>query len=76
MIYLQELCIFFQALHGDTPTPLVADCKIRKLLPSWGNNGLPRCLSAQPAAAAKAGAQQQADILPSQAVSTGEEPSH
>lgn len=25
---------FFQALYGDTPTPLGADCKIRKLLPA------------------------------------------
>lgn len=67
---------FFQALYGDTPTPLVADRKIRKLLPSWGNNRLPQCLSAQPAAAVKVGTQQQANILSLQTVSMGKEPSH
>lgn len=67
---------FFQALYGDTPAPSVADCKIRKLLPSWGNNGLPQGLSALPAAAAKVEAQQQGNILSLQPVSMGEEPSH
>lgn len=67
---------FFQALYGDTPAPLVADCKIRKLLPSWGNNRLPQRLSAQPAAAAKVEAQQRGDILSLRPVSMGKEPSH
>lgn len=35
--------------------PLVPDCKIRKLLPSWGNNRLPQCFSAQTAAASESG---------------------
>lgn len=76
MIYLQELCIFFPALYGDTPTPSVADCKIRKLLPSWDNNRLPQCLSAQPAAAGKVETRQQGNILSSLPVSMGREPSH
>lgn len=67
---------FFQALYGDTPAPLVADCKIRKLLPSWGNNRLPQCLSAQPAAAGKVGTQPQGNILSLQPVSMGKEPSY
>lgn len=41
---------------AETPQPpSVADCKIRKLLPSWGNNRLPQCFSAQPAAASESG---------------------
>lgn len=28
--------------------PLVPDCKIRKLLPSWGNNRLPQCFLLRP----------------------------
>lgn len=55
---------FFQALCGDTPSPLDADCKIRKLLPSWGNNRLPQCFSAQPAAAAKVETHQRVTFFP------------
>ena len=44
--------MFFFRHFTETPQPpLAADCKIRKLLPSWGDNSLPQCLSAQPAAA-------------------------
>lgn len=76
VIYLQELYIFFRHFTETPQPPLVADCKIRKLLPSWGNNRLPQCLSAQPAAAAKVEIQQQGYILPFQPVSMGKEPSH
>lgn len=76
VIYLRELYIFFRHFTETPQPPLVADCKIRKLLPSWGNNRLPQCLSAQPAAAAKVETQQQGNILSLQPVSMGREPSH
>lgn len=69
--------IFFFRHFTETPQPpLAADCKIRKLLPSWGDNSLPQCLSAQPAAAGKVETQQRGNILSLQPVSMGKEPSH
>lgn len=45
----------FRHFAETSQPPSIADCKIRKLLPSWGNNRLPQCFSAQPAAASESG---------------------